>query len=149
MIKENQWNVPDYWDKRYIEKTEQLSKPVYQVSVYENMTIVLEDGTRLLCDVYKPDADGKFPILIGFSPFGKAAQKVGRKRDPIMLGKVMYEQGIEIGGIDYFVSRGYVVVIPNPRGIISSEGKWTGILSEQDQMDCCEVIRWAGSKRFQ
>ncbi|MFR5584852.1 MAG: CocE/NonD family hydrolase [[Clostridium] scindens] len=56
----------------------------------------------------------------------------------------MYEQGIEVGGIDFFASRGYIVVVVNPRGIQNSEGIWTGVLSRQDQIDCCEVIRWAG-----
>lgn len=104
----------------------------------------MKDDIRLYCDVYRPDDKERHPVLVGFSPFGKVAQEAGRRRDPIQLGKFMYEQGIEIGGIDFFVSRGYTVVVVNPRGIQNSEGVWTGVLSRQDQIDCCEVIRWAG-----
>ena len=70
----------------------------------------------------------------------QTAQETGRRRDPIGLGKFMYEQGIEIAGIDYFAQRGYIVVVVNPRGIGNSEGIWTGVLSRQDQTDCCYKI---------
>lgn len=116
----------------------------YEIRIEKDRPIVMKDDVRLYCDVYRPDNQKKYPVLVGFSPFGKAAQEAGRRREPIRLGRFMYEQGIEIGGIDYFASRGYIVVVVNPRGIQNSEGIWTGVLSRQDQLDCCEVIRWAG-----
>lgn len=133
-----------YWDEQAKEKEKNLSKPEYEIKIEKDRPIVMKDDIRLYCDVYRPDDKERHPVLVGFSPFGKAAQEVGRRREPIRLGKFMYEQGIEIGGIDYFASRGYIVVVVNPRGIQNSEGVWTGVLSRQDQIDCCEVIRWAG-----
>ena len=133
-----------YWDRQAREKEKNLSGPVHEIRVEKDHPIVMKDDVRLYCDVYRPDDREKYPVLVGFSPFGKTAQAAGRRRDPIGLGKFMYEQGIEIGGIDYFASRGYIVVVVNPRGILNSEGRWTGVLSRQDQIDCCEVIRWAG-----
>lgn len=121
-----------------------IREPEYEIRVERDRPIVMKDDVRLYCDVYRPDDKEKHPVLVGFSPFGKAAQEAGRRRDPIQLGKFMYEQGIEVGGIDFFASRGYTVVVVNPRGIQNSEGVWTGVLSRQDQIDCCEVIRWAG-----
>ena len=121
-----------------------IREPEYEIRVEKDRPIVMKDDIRLYCDVYRPDDKERHPVLVGFSPFGKAAQEAGRRRDPIQLGKFMYEQGIEIGGIDFFASRGYTVVVVNPRGIQNSEGVWTGVLSRQDQIDCCEVIRWAG-----
>ena len=132
------------WDKQAREKEKNLSRPVHEIRVEKDRPIVMKDDVRLYCDVYRPDDCEKYPVLVGFSPFGKTAQAAGRKRDPIRLGRFMYEQGIEVGGIDYFASRGYIVVVVNPRGILNSEGKCTGVLSRQDQEDCCEVIRWAG-----
>lgn len=133
-----------YWDKKAKEQADKLSKPVYEVKIEKDRPIVMRDDVRLYCDVYRPDDGERHPVLVGFSPFGKAAQEVGRRRDPIGLGKFMYEQGIEIAGIDYFARRGYIVAVVNPRGIGNSEGVWTGVLSRQDQIDCVEVIRWAG-----
>lgn len=133
-----------YWDGQAREKEKNLSKPVHEIRVEKDRPIVMKDDVRLYCDVYRPDDREKYPVLVGFSPFGKTAQAAGRLRDPIQLGKFMYEQGIEVSGIDYFASRGYIVVVVNPRGILNSEGKCTGVLSRQDQIDCCEVIRWAG-----
>ena len=133
-----------YWDEKTKEQAEKLSKPVYEVKIEKDRPVVMKDDVRLYCDVYRPDDNERHPVLVGFSPFGKTAQEVGRRRDPIMLGKFMYEQGIEVAGIDYFAARGYIVVVPNPRGVGNSEGVWTGVLSRQDQIDCVEVIRWAG-----
>lgn len=133
-----------YWDRQAEEKSKNLSRPVHKIRIEKDRPIVMKDDVRIYCDVYRPDDNKKYPVLVGFSPFGKAAQAAGRKRAPIRLGRFMYEQGIEIGGIDYFASRGYIVVVANPRGILNSEGTCTGILSMQDQIDCCEVIRWAG-----
>ena len=133
-----------YWDAQAKEKSKNLSKPTYEIRIEQDRPIVMKDDVRLYCDVYRPDDNNRHPVVVGFSPFGKTAQAAGRKRDPIQLGKFMYEQGIEIGGIDYFAARGYIVVVVNPRGILNSEGRCTGVLSRQDQEDCCEVIRWAG-----
>lgn len=142
----NKTNLKDacYWDGQAKEKSKNLSKPIHEIRIEKDRPIVMKDDIRLYCDVYRPDDNEKYPVLVGFSPFGKTAQAAGRKREPIRLGKFMYEQGIEIGGIDYFASRGYIVVVINPRGILNSEGRCTGVLSRQDQEDCCEVIRWAG-----
>lgn len=140
---------PPYWSEKYIKDTENLSKEKYSVKIEKNRSIVVKDGTRLKVDIYRPDTEnGQFPALVGWTPFGKEVQSVGREREGIMLGQVMFEQGIEIGSIDYFVKRGYLVVIPNPRGISTSEGEWTGILSQQDQLDCYDVIEWAAKQHW-
>lgn len=133
-----------YWDGQAKDKEKNLSEPIHEIRIEKDRPIVMKDDVRLYCDIYRPDDNEKYPVLVGFSPFGKVAQEAGRRRQPIQLGKFMYEQGIEVGGIDYFAARGYIVVVVNPRGIQNSEGVWTGVLSRQDQEDCCEVIRWAG-----
>ena len=135
----NNMNVNDvcYWEEKVKCKANELSSPKYNVIIEKNIPVVMADGIRLYCDIYRPDTDekNKFPALVGFSPFGKEIQEVGRRRDPIRLGKFMYEQSIEVGGIDFFASRGYNVIVPNPRGISNSEGDWCGLLSEQDQLE--------------
>ena len=139
-----EWKDVCYWDRKMKEQADKLSQPVYEIRIEKDRPIVMKDDVRLYCDVYRPDDEKRHPVLVGFSPFGKTAQEAGRRRDPIQLGKFMYEQGIEVAGIDDFARRGYIVVVVNPRGIGNSEGVWTGVLSRQDQIDCVEVIRWAG-----
>lgn len=139
-----EWKDVCYWDRKMKEQADKLSQPVYEMRIEKDRPIVMKDDVRLYCDVYRPDDEKRHPVLVGFSPFGKTAQEAGRRRDPIQLGKFMYEQGIEVAGIDDFARRGYIVVVVNPRGIGNSEGVWTGVLSRQDQIDCVEVIRWAG-----
>jgi uncharacterized protein len=33
--------------------------------------ITMEDGIVLRCDVFRPIADGKYPVLITYGPYGK------------------------------------------------------------------------------
>lgn len=33
----------------------------------------MKDGTRSYCDIYRPDKDGKFPIILVRTPYNKGA----------------------------------------------------------------------------
>lgn len=137
---------PAYVDRLQADLLQNLSQPCHGMVVEHNRSVILRDGVRLAVDVYRPEGAGTFPALVGFTPFGKEVQAIGLERDPIQLGRTMYDQSIEIGSIPFFVERGYAIVIPNPRGISTSEGVWTGLLSPQDQRDCCDVIEWAAAQ---
>src|SRR3982751_1974170 len=45
-----------------------LSEPRHESRRENNVAIAMRDGTRLLADVHRPDADGRFPALIAASP---------------------------------------------------------------------------------
>ena len=44
------------------------------VRLLENVYITMRDGVRLAVDVYLPEAPGKYPVLLGSSPYRKEAQ---------------------------------------------------------------------------
>jgi len=50
---------------------EELSKPKYKVKAQFNVPIPMRDGVRLSADVYRPDAKGKFPVLLTRTYYGK------------------------------------------------------------------------------
>ncbi|NLT58864.1 MAG: CocE/NonD family hydrolase [Clostridiales bacterium] len=148
-MREHMVEIPAYMSKGAAARLGELSSPRHEVQVEKDRTIILRDGVRLHADVYRPSgSDGPFPALVGFSPFGKEAQALSRDRDPIQIGRVLFDQSIEVGSIDFFVRRGYVVVVPSPRGISTSEGRWTGPLSRQDQQDCYDVVEWAAAQSW-
>ena len=52
------------------------------------------------------------------------------------------------GDVDYFVKRGYVYIIPDPRGIGKSEGEWHGFYGPKEQEDLYTVIEWIAQQAW-
>src|SRR5262249_13604875 len=50
-----------------------LSKPTYQVRVEKNVRIPMRDGVTLAADIYRPDVNGKFPVLLLRTFYGRAS----------------------------------------------------------------------------
>lgn len=139
--------VPPYWDRRYVKNLDKLSKPCYQVLFEEDVTIQLRDGTCLKADIYRPDVkDEKFPALVAWSAYGKTMQAL--KRGTIPPKSLIFDHSLEAGDIDFFVSRGYVYIIPDPRGIGKSEGDFLGVYNPEEQKDCYDTIEWAAAQQW-
>lgn len=111
-----------------------LSQPSFAVRRTNDVGITLRDGTTLLADLFQPDADGRCPALVAFSPYPRQIQDVGAP-----LGF------IEAGASDFFVPRGYAHVIVNARGTGGSGGTWT-LLDPQERDDLHDIIEWAAAQ---
>jgi len=70
----------------------QSSQAQYKIVVEKDVPGQTRDGVTLYADVYRPDATGRFPVLLSRLPYDKNL----RARP---------------GDIDYFVERGYVVIM--------------------------------------
>jgi uncharacterized protein len=94
----------------------------------EKFTIVSElgvetkmrDGTVLRADIYRPEAVGKFPVLLQRTPYDKRN-----------------ERGFALKA----ASRGYVVVVQDVRGRYSSDGEWYPFKNESN--DGYDTVEWA------
>jgi hypothetical protein len=75
----------------------------YRILVDKDVPMTTRDGVTLRADVYRPDAPGRFPVLLSRLPYDK-----NLRRRP--------------GDIDVFVERGYVVVMQDTRGRFASDG---------------------------
>jgi len=118
---------------------ELVSQPKYKVKVKKNVTIPMRDGIHLAADIYYPDADGKFPALLGISPYGKEVQKLPIRDFP--TDTKLQNGGIESGNTEYFVSRGYVHIIADCRGTGHSEGVY-GVFTKKEFEDGYDLIEW-------
>ena len=100
----------------------QGSQPQYRVAVHKDVPFQTRDGVTLRADVYRPDTEGRFPVLLTRLPYDKN----GRQRD----------------AIDYFVERGYVMVGQDTRGRFGSDGDeyYPLIWEAQDGYD---AVEWA------
>src|SRR6266849_5173390 len=94
----------------------------YGVTVEHNATAVMRDGTKLLADIYRPKAEGKFPVLLVRTPSDKTQQM---------------EFGIRAA------ARGYVVVAQDVRGRFQSEGDWYPFKNESQ--DGYDTVEWAAA----
>ena len=43
----------------------------YEMHLERNVEVPMRDGARLRANIYRPDADGRFPVLMTFGPYGK------------------------------------------------------------------------------
>jgi putative CocE/NonD family hydrolase len=111
-----------------------LSEPSYSMRRTDNVGVTVRDGTKLLGDLFQPDAAGAFPALVSFSPYPRQIQDVGAP-----LGF------IEAGASDFFVPRGYVQLIVNARGTGGSGGEWT-LFDGQERDDLYDMIEWVAAQ---
>lgn len=100
----------------------QESQPTYKVVVERDLPMITRDGITLRADVYRPDTEGKFPVLVIRTPYDKS-------------------QDMALTEKDYFPSRGYVVVVQDTRGRFSSEGEFYPFIHEA--FDGYDAIEWA------
>lgn len=75
----------------------------YEVTVERNVAAKMRDGVTLRADVYRPKAEGEFPVLLVRTPYNKS-------------GSMGF--GLKAA------ARGYVVIAQDVRGRFESEGEW-------------------------
>jgi putative CocE/NonD family hydrolase len=96
------------------------------VTVENNVTMKTRDGVALSADIYRPNADGKFPVLLDRTPYDK--------------------HRMTYAGVDFGVkaaARGYVYIIQDCRGRFASEGDW--YVFKNDSQDGYDAVEWAAA----
>ena len=43
-----------------------------------DVPVVMDDGLVLRADVFRPDAEGRYPVILSYGPYGKGQAKVTR-----------------------------------------------------------------------
>ena len=82
-----------------------LSQPQYEIEFEFNVKKVpMRDGVMLAANIWRPKAEGKFPIIYMHTPYDKSNKTFSIQR------------------AKYFVPRGYVVVAIDCRGRYDSDG---------------------------
>lgn len=127
---ERRLNGPQTTGRDYRE----LSSPDFAVRRTDDREIPMRDGVSLLADLSQPDADGRFPAIVSFSPYPRQLQDV---EAPVFF--------VEAGRSDFFVPRGYAHIIVNARGTSGSGGTWT-MFDQQERDDLYDVIEWVAAQ---
>ncbi len=108
--------------------------------VEQDVMVPMRDGVRLAADIYRPDADGTYPVLLALSPYGKGKQALQRIAQP--PGSPLWDGGVEAGDPGFLTSHGYIHVIADVRGVNKSEGEYRGWMSKQEGEDGYDLIEW-------
>jgi len=91
----------------------------YEIKADFNQRVVMRDGVELSADVYRPDAPGKFPVILSRTPYLKSSVYAYAKS---------------------FVPHGYVWVAMDVRGRGDSDGKF--VPYRNDGVDGYDAIEW-------
>ena len=97
--------------------------PEQTVLVDLDVSAPMRDGAQLRANVYRP-RDGRWPVLLTRSPYGKDLPGAASMLDPVQAAR-----------------RGYVVIVQDTRGRFASEGEFHPF--EDEARDGVDTIAWA------
>ena len=102
-----------------------LSQPTHKVRMEHNVRVPMRDGVTLSADIYRPAADGKYPVILVRTPYSNNTP----------------------GAVDqskWFAERGYVVIQQDVRGRYDSDGTFYAFKNEPD--DGFDTDEWIGKQ---
>lgn len=115
--------------------------------------IPMDDGVVLRCDVYRPVAEGRWPVILTYGPYGKWLHFDDLYKDQwrimcethpeVPTGSTNKYQCWEVVDPEKWVPDGYVVVRVDSRGCGRSPGV-LDIWSGREARDLAACVEWAG-----
>lgn len=113
----------------------------------QDVPVKMRDGITIYVDIYKPEAEGKYPLLISWSFYGK--RPFDGQSDWQIMGvppqTVSNMSKFESPDPGYWCRKGYAVANVDPRGIGHSEGDFVQF-GTQDGKDGYDFIEWAAQQ---
>ncbi len=100
-----------------------LAQNSYGMKIDFDQRVKMRDGVELSADVYRPDAPGRFPVILSRTPYNKPGAFANAK---------------------IFVPHGYVFVAMDVRGRGDSDGKF--VPYRNDGIDGYDAIEWAAQQ---
>ena len=128
-------------------------RPVPIDIIFEkDVAVKLRDGVTIYVDVFRPAGVENVPVLLAWSPYGKAQ---GTSMSVMgVFGLVGLSNGIVSGlekfeGPDpaYWCEKGYAICNPDVRGGVDSEGN-SVLWDRQEGRDCHDLIEWLGTQAW-
>jgi predicted acyl esterase len=118
-----------------------------------DVPIAMDDGLVLRADVFRPVADGKYPVLLTYGPYAKglafqdgypsAWQRMVAEHPDVAHGSTNRYQNWEVVDPEKWVPDGYACVRVDSRGCGRSPGH-VDHFSPRETRDFYECIEWAG-----
>lgn len=133
--------------------TNERSNHFYELT-WKEVKIPMRDGNYLAANLYQPNADGDFPVIMTMCPYGKDTHfSQFAPANPTVAIEYTHLQdkgpllSWETPNPEYWVPQGYAVLRVDERGIGNSPGK-LDILSCALKKDYYDAIEWAGTQAW-
>src|ERR1700732_1465305 len=117
--------------------------------------IEMDDGLLLRADVFRPIADGQYPVILSYGPYAKglafaeayksAWMRLVKAFPEALQGSSNKYQNWELVDPEKWVPDGYAVVRVDSRGAGCSPG-YLEVWSPREAKDLYDCIEWAGSQ---
>jgi predicted acyl esterase len=118
-----------------------------------DVSITMDDGLVLRADVYRPVADGHYPVILSYGPYGKwlhfedgyetAWRRMAEIHPDVVAGSTNKYQNWEVVDPEKWVPDGYACVRVDSRGCGRSPG-YVDLWSPREAQDFAACIEWAG-----
>ncbi len=95
---------------------------IQEATLERSVAVKMRDGVILHADIYRPKADGKFPVLLQRTPYDKRSSAEFAFRA---------------------AAHGFVAIVQDVRGRYTSEGEWYTFIHESN--DGYDTIEWAAA----
>jgi hypothetical protein len=53
-----------------------MSEPIYDIQIERNVPVPMRDGTVLCADVYRPKAEGRYPVIVVLPVMPQSSHKL-------------------------------------------------------------------------
>jgi predicted acyl esterase len=120
-----------------------------------NVPITMDDGLVLRADVFRPIADGRYPVILTYGPYAKglafqdgypsAWNIMAAKHPDVPAGSSNLYQAWEVVDPEKWVPHQYAVVRVDSRGCGCSPG-YIDHFGPREQQDYYACIEWAGEQ---
>jgi uncharacterized protein len=100
-----------------------VSTASHQVKVLRNVAVPMRDAIKLATDVYAPEGDGRFPVILVRTPYKKEMVELQAR---------------------YYARRGYAFAVQDCRGRFGSPGVWEPFVNEAK--DGYDAIEWLAAQ---
>lgn len=116
------------------------------MTIEKNLQVATRDGSPLATNVFRPEGDGSWPVILCMSPYGtdlpvEAPKDYGHEA-------VTGANGVwETGDPDFWVPKGYAMVRVDSRGAFRSPGV-RDFLSRKEQEDYYDMVEWCGTQSW-
>jgi predicted acyl esterase len=119
------------------------------MTIEYDVAVRMRDGIRIYIDVYRPEIERKYPVLVAWGPYGKFGRVKYAHLGNTGLNDEDFNEYTKFEAADpvYWCRNGYVVINADQRGSWNSEGDLT-FMSPQEVDDCYDLIEWAGTQSW-
>jgi predicted acyl esterase len=118
-----------------------------------DVPIRMDDGLVLRCDVFRPEKEGRYPVILSYGPYAKglafqdgypsAWQRMVAEHPDVAYGSTNRYQNWEVVDPEKWVPEGYACVRVDSRGCGRSPG-YVDHFSPRETRDFHDCIEWAG-----